>query len=243
MQNLTTKTVRQIALEMPFTTRVFEEFKIDYCCGGRKSLAEACQNIGVSPEIVRQKIADVIETNQSQEFEWLKETTLSDLINYIIEKHHTFTRDEIFNLTPLMAKVANRHGENHPELFELEKVFNELCDDLGPHLLKEEQVLFPFVEKLEKAAANSSSVPFSCFGTVNNPVRMMMMEHDTAGDLLKKMREITNDYKLPEGACPSYIALFNRLEAFEKDLHQHIHLENNLLFPKAIELEEMAFGV
>lgn len=243
MQNLTTKTVREIALEMPVTTRVFEEFKIDYCCGGRKPFVEACQNVGANPDIVLQKIEDVIESIESKEFEWLKDTTLCDLIGYILETHHTFTRDEIFNLTPLMAKVASRHGENHPELLELEQLFNELCNDLGPHLLKEEQVLFPYVEKLERSLLNSASVPFSCFGTVQNPVRMMMMEHDTAGDLLKKMREITNDYTLPEGACPSYTALFNRLEAFEKDLHQHIHLENNLLFPKAIELEEMAFCV
>lgn len=242
MQNLSTKTVREIALEMPITTKIFEEFKIDYCCGGRKPFIEACQNVGANPEIVMQKIEDVIESNEYKEFEWLAESTLIDLIAYIIETHHTFTRDEIFNLTPLMAKVSNRHGENHQELLELEKVFNELCDDLGPHLDKEEQVLFPFIEKLERAITKSISFPFSCFGTVNNPVRMMMMEHDTAGDLLKKMREITNDYTLPEGACMSYTALFNRLEAFEKDLHQHIHLENNLLFPKAIELEEKVFG-
>ena len=177
-----------------------------------------------------------------QQFEWLKETTLSDLINYILEKHHTFTRDEIFNLTSLMAKVANRHGQNHFELFALEKVFNELCNDLDSHLLKEEQVLFPYIEQLEKSLKNQTAIPFSCFGTVQNPVRMMMIEHDTAGDLLRKMREISNDYILPEGACPSYTALFNRLEAFERDLHQHIHLENNLLFPKAIELEEKVFG-
>lgn len=242
MQNLTAKTIREIALEMPITTKVFEEFKIDYCCGGRKPFLEACQNVGANPELVMQKIEDVIESTEYKEFEWLADSTLTDLITYIIDTHHTFTRDEIFNLTPLMAKVANRHGENHRELYELEKVFNELCDDLGPHLLKEEQVLFPYVEKLERAVTKSLAVPFSCFGTVNNPVRMMMMEHDTAGDLLRKMREITNDYMLPEGACMSYTALFNRLEAFEKDLHQHIHLENNLLFPKAIELEEKVFS-
>lgn len=243
MQNLQTKTVREIALEMPVTTRVFEEFKIDYCCGGRKPFVEACNNVGANPDIVLQKIEEVIKTNEFTEFEWLNDTTLTDLITYIIEKHHIFTREEIFNLAPLMAKVASRHGENHPELLELKGVFGELCDDLAPHLLKEEQVLFPYVEKLESSLLNSVSVPFSCFGTVQNPVRMMMMEHDTAGDLLRKMREITNDYKLPEGACPSYTALFNRLEVFEKDLHQHIHLENNLLFPKAIEMEEMAFAV
>ena len=242
MHNLSTKTVREIALEMPVTTRVFEEFKIDYCCGGRKPFAEACTNAGANPDIVLQKIEEVIESIEFTEFEWLNDTTLCDLITYIIEKHHKFTRVEIFNLTPLMAKVASRHGENHPELFGLEGVFGKLCDDLVPHLMKEEQVLFPYLENLERSILNSTSVPLSCFGTVQNPVRMMMMEHDAAGDLLKKMREITNDYNLPDGACPSYTALFSRLEAFERDLHQHIHLENNLLFPKGIELEERVFG-
>ncbi len=196
---------------------------------------------GANPETVLQKIENVIETTEPKEFEWLKNTTFSDLIDYILKKHHTFTKDEIEHLTPLMAKVANRHGENHSELFELESVFNQLCDDLSQHLLKEEQILFPYIEELERSFSNQTSIPNSCFGTVQNPIRMMMMEHDTAGELLRKMREISNDYALPEGACPSYTALYNRLEAFERDLHQHIHLENNLLFPRAIELEEKDF--
>ncbi|HRH44176.1 MAG TPA: iron-sulfur cluster repair di-iron protein [Pyrinomonadaceae bacterium] len=242
MLNLTTKTVREIALELPVTTRIFEEFKIDYCCGGRKPFLEACRVAGANPEFVQQKISDIVENTESTEFEWLKESTLTELIKYIVEKHHTFTRDEIQNLTPLMAKVANRHGENHFELFELERVFNELCNDLSEHLLKEERILFPYVEQLERSVLNASTTPFSCFGTVQNPVKMMMLEHDTAGDFLQKMRELTNDYVLPEGACLSYTALLDRLQGFEKDLHQHIHLENNLLFPKAIELEQKVFG-
>ena len=242
MMNLTTKTVREIALEMPLTTKVFEEFKIDYCCGGKKLFLEACRNAGANPESVLQKIDNVLEIENQNELGWLNDAPLSKLIEHIIETHHTFTRDEIANLSPLMAKVASRHGERHLELLVLEKTFAELCNDLIPHLLKEEEILFPYVEKLEKALKDTGVVPLSCFGTGNNPVRMMMTEHDTAGDLLKKMREITNDYALPEGACLSYAALFNRLEAFEKDLHQHIHLENNLLFPKAIALEEKVFN-
>ena len=242
MENLTIKTVREIALEMPITTRVFEQFKIDYCCGGRKPFLEACHSAGADPETVLQKIENVIEAGNLGELEWLKTTSLSDLIDYICEKHHTFTRIEIENLSPLMAKVASRHGENHPELFELEMVFRELCDDLSPHLVKEEKVLFPYIKQLEQAAVNSGAMNFPHFGTVRNPVGMMMMEHDTAGDLLRKMREISMEYKLPEGVCPSYTALYNRLEAFEKDLHQHIHLENNLLFPRAVELEQKIFG-
>lgn len=242
MKNLATSTVREIALEMPVTTRVFEEFKIDYCCGGGKLFLEACRSAGANPETVLQKIETIIETGAPPELDWLKTATLAQLMDHIYEKHHTFTRAEIENLLPLAAKVANRHGETHPELFELEILFTNLCEDLSPHLLKEEQVLFPYIKQLEKASAGSGAINFPHFGTVRNPVAMMMNEHDTAGDILRKMRDITADYKIPEGACPSYTALYNRLEAFEKDLHQHIHLENNLLFPRAVALEEKVFG-
>jgi regulator of cell morphogenesis and NO signaling len=237
MQNLTTKTVREIAIEMPFATRVFEEFKIDYCCGGRKMFLEACRSARANPEIVLNEIKNVIEKRQGQEFEWLKESGLTELIEHIVKKHHVFTREEIENLTPLMEKVTKRHGENHFELFVLKRIFNELCRDLSVHLLKEEQVLFPYIKRLEKSISEPNSLIAPCFGTVQNPVQMMMLEHDTAGDLLHKMREITNDYLIPAGACLSFTALYIGLEAFEKDLHQHIHLENNLLFPHAVELE------
>jgi len=242
MENLTAKTVREIALEMPVTTRVFEEFKIDYCCGGRRPLSEACESVGVNADIVLKKIEMIVEASQPVEFEWLKTTSLTDLIAYLIEEHHAFTRVEMENIPSLMKKVASRHGETHPELHELANVFYELCDDLAPHLVKEERVLFPYIEQLERAFENSGAVNFPPFGTVRHPVSMMMTEHDTAGDLLRRMREISMEYRLPEGACPSFTALYNRLEAFEKDLHQHIHLENNLLFPRAVELEQKIFN-
>lgn len=242
MENLATKTVREIALEMPVTTRVFEEYKIDYCCGGRRPLSEACESAGVSTDIVLKKLETIVETDQYPELDWLKTTTLSRLMDYIIDKHHVYTRGEIENLLPLMAKVASRHGDTHPELYELAIAFEELCDDLMPHMMKEERVLFPYVEQLERAVENSGSVNLPPFGTVEHPVRMMMMEHDTAGDLLRRMRELSMEYQLPEGACPSYAALYTRLEVLEKDLHQHIHLENNLLFPRAVELEQQIFG-
>lgn len=238
MESMVTRTVREIALEMPVTTRVFEEFKIDYCCGGRKPFLEACRIANADPETVLQKLEVVIDAHEPIEHEWLKTTSLAALIDYICEKHHVFTRAEIANLTPLAAKVADRHGREHPELFELKVLFDELGRDLTPHLIKEEQVLFPYIKRLETAPPNSSPADFACFGTVRNPVRAMMTEHDTAGDILRQMRELSMDYKLPDDACPSFTALYSRLEAFEKDLHQHIHLENNLLFPRAVELEE-----
>ncbi len=234
MQSLSNKTVREIALEMPVTTRVFERYKIDYCCRGRHEFAEACRLAGADPEMVAESIEQIVAVEAADNTVWLNGASLRTLIGYIVDKHHVFTRDEIAALTPLMAKVASRHGEAHPELIELSGAFNGLCDELMQHLLKEEQILFPYIEQCERA----ESPVFSCFGTVNNPIRMMLTEHDSAGEALRRMRELTNDYALPEGACPSYSALFSRLEAFERDLHQHIHLENNLLFPKAIELEE-----
>lgn len=242
MENLSTKTVREIAIEMPITTRIFENHKIDYCCGGKRSLEDACRIAGANTATVTSDINRILKNAESLDFEWLRETTLTHLIDYILEKHHVFTKDEVLHLAPLMAKVAGKHGENHPELSKIEHIFGQICSDLQPHMMKEEEILFPYVKNLEKAVLNQSIPSLSCFGSVENPIRVMMNEHDTVGDLLREMRKVSVDYKVPEGACPSYTALFNRLEAFERDLHQHIHLENNLLFPKAVELEEKLYA-
>lgn len=242
IQNLTTKTVREIALAMPLTTKVFENYKIDYCCGGHRPLLDACKTAGVDAENVLREISDCLENAAGTELDWVKDASFAQLIDYIVDKHHVYTQYEINHLTPLMAKVTNRHGENHPELYELERLFGELCDDLAPHLQKEERVLFPYIEELENFKVKGAKIPTSCFGTVRNPVGMMMREHDTAGEILRSMREVSRDYRVPEGACPSYTALLTRLEALEKDLHQHIHLENNVLFPKAVELENEIFS-
>ena len=243
MNNLTTKTVREIALEMPLTTKVFETYKIDYCCGGNRNFSDASQLAGADPEIVSRQISNCLETAAETTFDWLKNTSLSRLIEYIVEKHHVYTREEIENLTPLMAKVSNKHGGSHPELVELEQLFTELCNDLSPHLMKEEQVLFPYIIELEEMQNGKNPASLPCFGSVKNPVGMMMREHETVGDILRNMRFVSEDYKIPENACPSYTALYTRLEAFEKDLHQHIHLENNMLFPQATALENEIFAV
>jgi regulator of cell morphogenesis and NO signaling len=239
MLELTTKTIREIALEMPVTTRIFEEFKIDYCCGGRKPFAEACVTAGIEPKLVMERIERAIETfGNSSEFEYLELKTASELIDYIIDKHHVFTKKEITRLTDLMEKVCSRHGEQHSELVELKETFRLLCDDLIDHMRKEEMVLFPYVKALEASIERDIAVAPAHFGTVRNPVRMMMQEHDTAGDLLRKMRELSSNYSLPDGACPSYTGLYFGLGDLEKDLHRHIHLENNILFPQAVELEQ-----
>lgn len=240
MNNFSTKTIKEIALENPATVRVFQEFKIDFCCGGKRLFDEACRVAGVEPEIVSEKLAKTFDTESHAEF--VENLTASELIDHIVEKHHTFTRSEVHRLSVLTRKVCHRHGASHDFLFALENAFRELCEELMPHLQKEEMVLFPFIKRLEMSAVNDLATPRPPFGTINNPVKMMMFEHDAAGEILRRMREITDEYTLPEGACMSFRALFSGLEDLERDLHQHIHLENNVLFPRAIELEKEVFA-
>jgi regulator of cell morphogenesis and NO signaling len=237
----TNKTIREIALEAPLTTRVFEEFKIDYCCGGRVDFAEACENAGVDPELVQKKLESVT-TAAGPVDKPIETASVTEIANHIVNTHHVFTRNELARLTPLMEKVAGKHGESHPELIEIADKFNALNDELLPHLAKEEMVLFPYIKELDIAQSVGRPAAAPHFGTVRNPVRMMMFEHDAAGELLRSMRELSSDYKTPDGACPSYAGLYAGLEDLEKDLHRHIHLENNLLFERAVEMENILFG-
>jgi len=236
----TTK-VRDIALEFPQATRVLEKLKIDYCCGGDSPLADACATAGVEMENVLKLIDQAGKTlaEENSKLDW-RNKTASELIGYILDKHHIFTKEQMARLEPLAEKVVGAHGENHPELRKIRELLRELCTDLRQHMFKEEQILFPFIIEMDKARMQNRRPPFAPFGTVNNPIRMMLSEHDTAGDLLREMRKLSTDYKAPDDACVSYQTFYEALEAFEQDLHQHIHLENNLLFPKAVELEALA---
>ena len=230
-------TVREVALDLPESKRLFEELKIDYCCGGHRPLTEACASAGLEINQVMELLANVSTSKAAADGIDFQKLTLSGLIDHILETHHTFTKTEVSRLEALTDKVINAHGENHRELIRVGELVGLLCRDLNPHMFKEEQILFPYIVTMEQARLQGRPIPFPPFGTVNNPIRMMMMEHDTVGDLLRDLRVVTNDYKLPADACMSYEALFQALEGLEKDLHQHIHLENNLLFPKAAAME------
>ena len=236
----TTKTVRELALEVPNATRVFEKLKIDYCCGGGRNITEACASVGVRLDELSRLLDEAGAVgDDARDF---ATGPLSDLIRHILDTHHVYTREESARIHALLDKVCGKHSENHPELQEVRALFLKLDADLQPHLLKEEQILFPYILRLEAAAVAGTPAPFAPFGTVNNPVRMMMFEHDTAGDLLREIRTAASDFQVPEDACMSFRALYQALEDFEKDLHQHIHLENNVLFPRAVELEASAFA-
>ncbi|MFV0389243.1 MAG: iron-sulfur cluster repair di-iron protein [Pyrinomonadaceae bacterium] len=243
MEDIASKKVSEIALKFPQTTRLFEKFNIDYCCGGNRPLREACETAGLKPEVIVNEITKQIENRDEMDSTIYPEhLPVANLVDHIIAKHHIFTIDEIQRLTPLMDKVCKRHGTEHPELYEISRVFDLLASELTLHLRKEENVLFPYIKVL--AAVEGSNIPVAVphFKTVQNPVRMMMNEHDTAGVQLKEIRELSDNFTLPSGACASYTALYNGLEELENDLHQHIHLENNVLFPKAIEIEDNVVG-
>jgi len=230
-------TVREVVVELPEATRLFETLKIDYCCGGNLPLRQACISAGVEVDNIVSMLTDLSEADRKDPRVDFQQLSPTDLITHIVDTHHTFTKSEIDRLEALIEKVCGAHGSNHPELSTVRDLFTRLAADLKPHMFKEEQVLFPYIARLEESTTNNQPRPFAPFGTVNNPIRMMMMEHDVAGSLMRELRSVTSDYQLPSDACVSYQTLYQAFENFEKDLHQHIHLENNILFPKAIDLE------
>jgi len=238
METQKSPTVRELAAVNPSAARIFERFGIDYCCGGEKSLAEACTAARVNLDEV--KIALETPAPETKDRDWQK-ASLAELVAHIVAKHHQFTREEIARLTPLIAKVEGVHGQNHPEINEVQGLFRGLAQEMTMHMMKEEHMLFPYIEQLEKAVNRGARPAPPMFGTVQNPVRMMMMEHDSSGEALRRIRELTGGYAAPVDACVSYQTLYKALQDFEADLHQHIHLENNILFPRAVALESRAF--
>ena len=229
--------VRDVAINSPQATRVLEKLKIDYCCGGDRQLGEACATAGVELAALEQMLEETgtLVSESRPDFQRL---SAAELIKYILDTHHVFTKTEMARLEPLTTKVVSAHGENHSELLAVKTLLRQLCDDLTQHMFKEDQILFPFIVKLEQSRLEDRLAPFAPFGAVNNPIRMMMREHDTAGEILRELRKLTSDFTVPADGCLSYQTLYQALEAFEQDLHQHIHLENNILFPKAVGLEQ-----
>ncbi len=227
------RTVGQWVVQCPATSRVFEDFGIDFCCGGDETLAEACRTKKIDLQAVLQRLRDVQDRpDQPDETDWSSES-MSDLCDHIETMHHAFLRSELPRLEQLGRRVIQRHGEAHPELLDVMRKFQELRAELEPHMAKEELVLFPAIRQLESA----SRVPDYPFGTIANPIEMMEHEHDTAGGVLKEIRRLTNQFQPPPGACNSYRAWYDSLRELEVDMHLHIHKENNVLFPRALQLQ------
>ncbi len=217
----------------PQTARVFEELEIDYCCGGGQTLHQACTDhrISVDDLIARLEQADANCPAQSgQDWTQVSATALCD---HIEQTHHAFLRRELPRLSGLIDKVARAHGERDPEVLELRTVFGELRAELEPHMFKEERVLFPAIRQLDQPGRH----PSFPFGTVANPIRVMEHEHDAAGSALQRIRQLTHDFQAPTDACRTWQVMLEGLQALERDMHQHVHKENNILFPNAQRLE------
>lgn len=241
MTNIT-KTVREIALEQPTSIRVFERLGIDYCCGGRRPLTEACSDRNLQVADVVAALDFAAKSAAPTGTDWAQ-VSLRQLIQHITSTHHEYVKTELPRLAMLAEKVVKRHGDTQAHLPALQNVLAQLDEELIHHLGKEEHILFPYIAKLEEAQATGGAVPHGCFGTVSHPIAMMTREHDDAGGLLAQIEQLTSNFTTPEGACPTYLAFYTGLKEFEQDLHQHIHLENNILFPRAIELEDATLPV
>jgi regulator of cell morphogenesis and NO signaling len=232
--NVNTKVGDWVA-QHPRTSRVFERLQIDYCCGGGTSVEQACWDRMLNPQEVLAGLQQAIEADGGVSNQNWATAPLADLCDHIERTHHGYLHSELPRLTEMVSKVISAHGASHPELPELGRVFAELREELEPHMLKEEHVLFPAIRRIEQTAAG---VDFP-FGTVANPIRAMEKEHDHAGNALAQIRELTRSFAVPDDACHTYRAMLDALRELETDLHQHIHKENNILFPRAIELERL----
>ncbi len=234
-----TQTVREIALQQPASIRVFEHFGIDYCCNGRKPLAETCAAANLEIGTVLAALAVASQSTISASTDWAQ-ASLESLTLHIITTHHAYVTRELPRLAVLAQKVVNRHGNTQTHLLVIQAKIAQLDEELTSHLAKEEAVLFPYVIALERSIAEGTTRPHGCFNNVASPIAMMMAEHDAAGALLADIKTLTDNFTPPTGACPTYIGFYMALKEFEQDLHQHIHLENNILFPRAITLEMQA---
>ncbi len=216
-------------------SRVFESYGLDFCCGGKKSIEAACSEKYVDADKVLADLAMIEDINDinAHYSNWEPDF----LVDYIINNHHTYVTNSISTIEHHLQKVVNAHGARHPETALAQACFNDLKNELLDHMAKEEKMLFPYIKKMSFALNNTLEIPAAPFGTVENPIKMMEAEHDNAGLLMKEISTLTNSYTPPADACATFRVLYKELQEFENDLHMHIHLENNILFPKAAELE------
>lgn len=230
-------TVGEIAAASPAAASVLERYGIDYCCGGARPFEDACRERGLPAAAVQQDLDRAVAATDVPETDW-NTAPLRDLIHHILATHHEYLKLELPQLGQRLVKVVRAHGDKDPAtLGELEAVYEGLWRELDLHMHKEEMMLFPAIERYEAAANAGLPLPPSPFGTIGNPIAVMESEHDSAGDALRRIRELTHDFQPPAYACATYRALLEGLQSLEADLHTHIHLENNILFPRAIELE------
>ena len=237
MNSIKEKTIGEIVAENYRTAAVFGSFGIDFCCKGNRTLAEACESKSISTDEVEAKLAAVANAQQNKGVDY-NTWSLDLLADYIQKQHHKYIETQTPILKQYLAKLCKVHGDRHPELFEIADAFNSSAGELAKHMKKEELVLFPFIRLMVRAKDEGHTVRDPHFMTVKNPIQMMLLEHDVEGDRFREISKLSNGYTPPADACNTYRVTYALLKEFEDDLHLHIHLENNILFPKSIELEK-----
>ncbi|MBX2966121.1 MAG: iron-sulfur cluster repair di-iron protein [Cyclobacteriaceae bacterium] len=236
--NITSETiVGELVAKDYRTASVFKSYGIDFCCNGNRSIAEACERKNIDHSALVEKLQQAIQQNGNEATDY-NSWPLDLLADYIEKKHHRYVDAKIQEIKPFLHKVVKVHGGQHPELQEVEQLFNESAGELTAHMKKEEFILFPFIRKMVQLNDGHEPLPAPHFGTVENPIAMMHHEHDVEGERFRKIAALTGSYTPPADACNTYRVTFSLLKEFEEDLHLHIHLENNILFPKAIEMEK-----
>jgi len=230
------KTIGQMVAEDYRTAQIFKNHKIDFCCKGNRTLKEVTEKKGLDLKGLIQEL-DIVQEQDQDDHPDFKTWPLDLLIDYIEKKHHRYVEQQIPILKQYLIKLCKVHGDRHPELHQISEYFHTSAGELAMHMKKEELVLFPWVRKMVNGSSKGSPMEQSHFGTVKNPIKMMMEEHDNEGERFRKIADLSNDYTPPADACNTYRVTFSLLQEFEEDLHRHIHLENNILFPKAETLE------
>lgn len=229
------KTVAEVVTENIKSAHIFKKHGIDFCCGGGITIQKACEKSKTDYAVLKKELDTIDSVSRAYDYNsW----NLSFLIDHIQNVHHTYVEENITLLLQYANKVAKVHGAHYPEVIEINNLFTEVANELTAHMKKEELILFPYVKQLVASKKENLHLQKPHFGTVENPIHMMESEHEDAGDIFKEIARLTNNYTAPEGACNTFKALYAKLDEFEQDLHQHIHLENNILFPKAIKLEK-----
>ncbi|MBI5916703.1 MAG: iron-sulfur cluster repair di-iron protein [Bacteroidetes bacterium] len=242
MKNFLESTLAELVSENTAAAGVFEKHGLDFCCKGKRTLENACQSQGLDAAAIAGEIEEVFSKPGAAAASHFQNMPLDELADYIVEQHHAYIRHVIPLLSAHTQKVAERHGGGNPSLVKIAELWQSVAEDMTAHMLKEEQILFPYIKRLVAAAETNNPALFPRQPFVSNPIRVMEQEHDAAGELMRQIRELSNDYTPPLVACTTYRLSFNELREFGEDLHRHVHLENNLLFPKAEELETDALA-
>ena len=237
METLERTTIGEYVAKDFRTAAVFSKYGIDFCCKGNRTIDEACEKKDVDTNTIMDEINTVLATKNDNSIDF-KSWPFDLLADYIEKTHHRYVEEKTNVILPFLAKLCKVHGASHPELFEINQLFIGCAGELAQHMKKEELILFPFIKKMVKASLTDELIEQPHFGTVENPIAMMMHEHDAEGERFRKIALLTNDYTPPADACNTYRVTFAMLAEFEEDLHKHIHLENNILFPAAAVLEK-----